>query len=142
MKFERITSYDRFVETKKDWNGLLFRSGQNIPFLTHQWFDAWWQSFRQDGVLEILFFRDESGSLVGIAPLMIKNDVLQFVASHEVTDYCDFISCVDRRDDFFESLFGYFLRNYPKYSCLEFINIPESSPTLSRLPGLASKYNF
>ncbi len=142
MKVERITTYERFVDTKKDWNTLLFCSGQNSPFLTHQWFDAWWKCFGQDGELEILFFWDDSGSLVGIAPLMVSDAALRFMASHEVTDYCDFISCVDYRNEFYDNLLDYFQTNISKYSHVEFINIPESSPTLLSLRGLAARHEW
>lgn len=142
MIVERITSYERFVGTKKDWNTLLSRSGQNSPFLSHQWFDAWWQCFGQDGELEILFFWDGQDSLAGIAPLMISGAVLRFMASHEVTDYCDFISCVDYRNEFYEHLWDHFQKDFSKFSCVELINIPESSPTLSSLRGLAAKHDW
>jgi len=142
MKVERITSYERFIDTKKDWNTLLSRSGQNSPFLTHQWFDAWWKCFGQYGELEILFFWDDSGSLAGIAPLMVSDNAMGFIASHEVTDYCDFISSTDKRGEFYENLLDYFQTNLSKYSCVELINIPESSPTLSSLPGLAVKHEL
>jgi CelD/BcsL family acetyltransferase involved in cellulose biosynthesis len=142
MKIERIASYKKFVETKKEWNALLSCSGQNCPFLTHQWFDAWWQSFGQEGALDILFFRDKSETLVGIAPLMESNNALGFIASHEVTDYCDFFSSANKRDGFYGDLLDYLQRNISKYSHVEFINIPESSPTLSVLPRLAVKNNL
>ena len=142
MKVERIDTYKRFVETKKEWNALLSCSDQNIPFLTHQWFDAWWQSFGQDGVLEIVFIRDESGSLAGIAPLLVAGEKLRFIASHEVTDYCDFISCVDKRIEIYENLLDHFFRNFSQYSCIELISIPESSHTLSLLPRLAAKHDL
>jgi CelD/BcsL family acetyltransferase involved in cellulose biosynthesis len=142
MKVERITNYERFVAVKKEWNTLLSKSGQNCPFLTHQWFDAWWQCFGQDGELEILFFWDETDFLAGIAPLMVSNDALRFIASHEVTDYCNFISCVDKRNEFYENLMDHFHMNLSTYSIVEFINIPVSSPTLSILPRLAAKHNL
>lgn len=142
MKVERITSYERFVETKKDWNQLLSRSGQNSPFLTHQWFDAWWQCFGQNKALEILLFRDESGSLVGIAPLMVSDEVLRFMASHEVTDYCDFISYPEKRTEFYSNLSDHFQRSYSKFSRIELINIPEASSTLSDFRRLAAQCHF
>ena len=142
MKVERITTYERFVDIKMDWNTLLFCSGQNCPFLTHQWFDAWWKCFGQDGELEILFFWDDSGSLGGIAPMMVSDAALRFMASHEVTDYCDFISCVDNRDEFYANLLDYFQTNISKYSHVEFINIPDSSPTLSSIRGLSARHEW
>jgi len=142
MKVERITTYERFVAVKKEWNTLLFRSGQNSPFLTHQWFDAWWKCFGQNGELEILFFWDDSGSLAGIAPLMVFDAALRFMASHEVTDYCDFISCVDYRNEFYEHLWDHFQVDFSRFSFVELINIPESSPTLSSLCGLAARQEW
>jgi CelD/BcsL family acetyltransferase involved in cellulose biosynthesis len=142
MKVERITTYDRFVAVKKEWNTFLSSSGQNCPFFTHQWFDAWWQSFGQNKTLDILFVRNETDSLVGIAPMMMKNEVLQFIASLEVTDYCDFISSVDKRVEFYKILLDFYIRNFSQHSCMELISVPESSPTLSILPRLAAKHGL
>lgn len=142
MKVERITDYERFVDTKKDWNALLSRSGLNNPFLSHQWFDAWWRCFGRDSELAILFFCDESGTPGGIAPLMRSEEVLGFIASHEVTDYCDFISCEDKREEFYDSLFNFFQRNDTACSCLEFINVSAFSPTLPLLRRLAAKHDM
>jgi CelD/BcsL family acetyltransferase involved in cellulose biosynthesis len=142
MKVERIATYERFVDLKEQWNTLLFRSDQSYPFLSHQWFDAWWQCFGQDHILEILFFRDESDLPVGIAPMMIGDGVLQFIASCEVTDYCDFILSADNRNEFWIGLFDYFRKNHAKFSRIEFINIPESSLTLLDMPRLAVEHGF
>ncbi len=142
MEVERIARYERFIETRQQWNALLSCSGQNSPFLAHQWFDAWWQNFGRDRELEILFFRDRSESLVGIAPLMESNNVLGFIASHEVTDYCDFFSNAEKHDEFYGDLLDHLQRNIPEYSHAEFINIPGSSPTLSVLPRLANEHNM
>lgn len=38
-------------------------------FLTHEWFDAWWQGFGGDNSLFILLLKDQN-ELVGIAPFM------------------------------------------------------------------------
>jgi CelD/BcsL family acetyltransferase involved in cellulose biosynthesis len=142
MKVERISTYERFVASKGEWNTLLLSSDQNLPFLTHQWFDAWWQSFGQDGDLEILFFWDDSDSLAGVAPLMISGEKLGFMASHEVTDYCDFIFCENKRDELYEHLLNHLGSDSSKYYPAELINIPESSPSLSRLPELAAKHGL
>jgi CelD/BcsL family acetyltransferase involved in cellulose biosynthesis len=142
MKVERISTYDRFVASKKEWNTLLSKSGLNLPFLTHQWFDAWWQSFGHEGDLTILFFRDDSGSLAGIAPMMIRDEVFQFMANHEVTDYCDFIFCEDKCDVFYDHLLDCFEADSSQYYPIELINIPESSASLSLLPGLAAKHDW
>lgn len=142
MRVERVTDYDRFVCVKKDWNGLLSRSGRNNPFLTHQWFDAWWRCFGREGELAILFFYDEAGIPVGIAPLMKSEDVLGFIASQEVTDYCDFISREDKREEFYASLFDFIRRNDAACSRWEFMNVSAFSPTLPALRRLAAGHGI
>jgi CelD/BcsL family acetyltransferase involved in cellulose biosynthesis len=142
MKVERIASYERFVKVEKEWNTLLFCSSQNSPFLTHQWFDAWWRSFGRDNDLEILFFRDDSASLAGIAPMMVSDAALRFMASQEVTDYCDFISHDDIRSEFYKHLWDYFQDNSSRFSLVDLINIPESSAALSILKGLAERHDW
>jgi CelD/BcsL family acetyltransferase involved in cellulose biosynthesis len=142
MKAERIAAYERFAEVKKEWNALLSRSEQDSPFLTHQWFDAWWQSFGWSNTMEILFFRDDSGSPAGIAPLMASNETLAFIASHEVTDYCDFIFAENRRGEFYAALWDHFQRNSFKWPRIELINIPDGSAALSELPHLADEHGY
>ncbi len=136
MNVERIAKYERFTEVKTEWNALLSGSGQNSPFLTHQWFDAWWQSFSGKYTMEILFFRDDSGSLVGIAPLRASSGSLEFIASPEVTDYCDVIYSENRRSEIYACLWDQFRKNYSGLPRIELINIPEGSPTLTELPRL------
>jgi CelD/BcsL family acetyltransferase involved in cellulose biosynthesis len=142
MKVERIENYERFIQLKEDWNTLLSLSGQHKPFLSHQWFDAWWQSFGREGEQEVLVFSDETGSPEGIAPMMVRDDVLRFMANHEVTDYCDFISSQSHRKEFYQSLADYFRKQCMRYSRMEFINIPGTSPTLSEMPLFADEHDF
>ena len=142
MKIERIETYQRFIELREGWNTLLARSGQKNPFLSHQWFDAWWQSFGHGGEMEILFFSDESGNPVGFAPLMICGGVLCFLANREVTDYCDFLSDTRYRKGFYRGLGHYFQMNRAHWSRMEFISIPESSLTLLEVPHWAAENGF
>ena len=142
MKIERIRSYEKFMGVKSEWNILLCRSGLNIPFLTHQWFDAWWSSFGGLNTMEILLFRDASGILSGIAPLMVSEESLRFIASHEVTDYCDFIFVPDKRDKFYDCLWDHISRNSNGWSRIELISIPDPSATLSELPRLAERHGY
>ncbi len=142
MKVERVAECARFARLKKEWNELLSRSGQKNPFLTHQWFDAWWKSFGRDKTLEILLVRDELGDLVGLGPLMVSDSVLSFMASPEVTDYCDFICQEECRENFYKILLGWLQKKTTDFSRMEFINIPAGSPSLSEFPRLASTFDF
>jgi CelD/BcsL family acetyltransferase involved in cellulose biosynthesis len=141
-KIERFSDFDSLQKYSKEWNELLFRSDINSPFLSFDWFYSWWQSFSRGFSLEILVCRDNRGNLCGIAPLMLDNKSLRFIAGREVTDYCDFISTKEHRLFFFEELLTYIKANYRELHDLDLINIRWGSPTLSLLPGLAGKYGF
>jgi CelD/BcsL family acetyltransferase involved in cellulose biosynthesis len=142
LKVDRVAEHARFIRLKEEWNELLFHSGQDSPFLTHQWFDAWWRSFGKNKKLEILLFRDERNFIVGLAPLMVSEGSLSFMANHEVTDYCDFVSREEYRARFYGVLLDWLQKNSSDFSGIEFMNIPAASPSLSELPRLASSYGF
>jgi len=142
MKVERIRDFESLEELKDLWNELLFSSEQNCIFLTHEWISSWWKCFSEDNSLEILIFKDEDGSLEGIAPFMIKNKTLSFIASQEVSDYCDVITHNERREEFYENLLSYLKTNYSDVEKIELMNIKTSSPTLSFLPSLAPELGY
>ncbi len=142
MKVERIRDPESLEELKDAWNELFFSSDQNCLFLTHEWISSWWRCFSEDNSLEILIFKDEKGSLAGFAPFMIKNKTLRFIASQEVSDYCDFITHNERREEFYENLLDYLRKNYQDVEKIELMNIKASSPTLSFLPRLAPEHGF
>lgn len=142
MTVERITDFKIFQKIKGEWNRLLFSSKRNCLFLSHEWFSSWWESFSEGNLLEVLIFRDEKGIAYGIAPFMEKEGTLHFIASQEVSDYCDFISLKERRQEFFEDLLAYMESNYSGMGRIALINIKSSSPTLSFLSRLSAKFNF
>lgn len=142
MKIERIASLEGLDKIQKRWDEFLFSSEQKSIFLTQEWFVSWWRNFSEDNSLEILIFKDKNESLIGIAPFMIKNKTLQFIASPEVSDYCDFITKKEKRREFYECLLNYLKMNYSRMQRIELINVNQSSPTLSFLPQLAEGQGF
>ncbi len=142
MKIEYIRSYKRFQEIPDAWNEVLHSSNQDCPFLTHEWISSWWECFAEDNSLEVLLFKDERENPVGVAPLMIQDNTLRFIASEEVSDYCDFVFMKGHREEFYESLFGYFKTVSSNIEKIELMNVPSSSSTLDDLPRLAPKHGF
>ena len=153
MKVESIRDSESLEKLHDKWNELLFSSESDSIFFTHEWVASWWTCFAEDNSLEILIFKDEGGSLAGIAPFMTKGGLdksspynegrtLRFIASQEVSDYCDFIMLDSRREEFYESLLSYLRRNYSDIDKIELINIQSSSPALSFLPDLATEYGY
>jgi len=142
MKIERITSLESLDKLKEKWDKFLFSSEQNSIFLTFEWFSSWWKSFSDDNSLEILIFKDGNEKISGFAPFMSKNNTLQFIASQEVSDYCDFVMRKEREREFYECLLNYLKINYSGLEKINLINIKQSSPALVFLPQLAEKYGF
>jgi len=142
MKVECIRDPESLEELKDKWNELLFSSEQDCIFFTHEWISSWWKCFSEDNFLEILTFKDKGGSLAGIAPFMTKDKILRFIASQEVSDYCDFITLDERREESYENLLSYLKTNYSDIEKIELMNIQSSSPMLSFLPGFAPEYGY
>ena len=68
-------------------------------FMLPGWLDAWWQSFGADYSTHLLLVcRDDT--VIGIAPLKIKEGVVSFIGNNSVCDYLDFITASDAEDDF------------------------------------------
>jgi CelD/BcsL family acetyltransferase involved in cellulose biosynthesis len=142
MKVERIQDHRKFKEIPDVWNEVLHSSDRDCPFLTHEWISSWWECFSEDNSLEILLFNDESENPVGVAPLMIQDNILRFIASEEVSDYCDFVFMKGHKEEFYESLFGYFKTIPTNIEKIELMNVQFSSSTLDYLPRLASTHGF
>ncbi len=91
MKIEKICTLERLEEVRDEWNALVESSSQKCVFLTNDWFCAWFDSFGESYQLCVLLFRDQNNRLFAAAPLYKTDGCVQFIASQEVTDYCDFI---------------------------------------------------
>ena len=142
MKVERIRDLENLEKRRDIWNELLFSSEQNCIFLTHEWISSWWKCFSGESSLESLIFKDEKGNPVGICPFMIRDECLCFIASQEVSDYCDIITIEERREEFYEHLLKFIRENYSGIKKIELMNIRHSSPTLKFLPQLAPRYKY
>lgn len=60
------------------WDELLAASDADALFLTWTWISTWWVNFGAGRQLHVLAARDEQGSLLGIAPLMVQRGVEGF----------------------------------------------------------------
>lgn len=139
MRIEKIRTLARLEEVRDEWNALVESSSQNCVFLTNEWFCTWFESFGESFKLCVLLFRDQKNRLFAAAPLMEKEKGMQFIASQEVTDYCDFIIDRGREEDFFRIFLKYWQKEFEEKNTLHLINIREESPTLSILPRMADE---
>lgn len=125
----QIQIHNTFEGLQPEWDDLLHRSEADDIFLTWEWQATWWQVY-QPGDLCIVACRDETGQLVGLAPLYEVDGVHCIVGGKDVTDYLDFIVDEDMLSAVFQAYAHHFQQN--QYQ-LDLVNIPANSSTISQL---------
>ncbi|MCJ7582240.1 MAG: GNAT family N-acetyltransferase, partial [Candidatus Aminicenantes bacterium] len=142
MRIEKISTLEKLIEVRGEWNTLLESSSQNCVFLSNEWFCAWFESFGESYPLCVLLFRDHKNRLFGAAPLMETCEGQKFIASQEVTDYCDFIVERGKEELFYINFLEYWQKENWQNSPLLLENIREGSPTLSILSRMADEHQL
>ena len=71
IKIELITKTEALEELRTDWGNLHHQCTPHDIFLTWEWLSAWWITYQEGKALWLVTARDESDTLVGIAPLML-----------------------------------------------------------------------
>ena len=142
MKVEMITGQKDFKRLRPVWNRLVDESETPSVFLTHEWYSAWWANLSAGRQLYIILIKEENGTLTGIAPCCRAEGRLQFMADKDVTDYCDIIVKKGHSAACLDALFSCFRQEIVQDMEVFFVNIPDSSPTVSFLPGAAAQNGF
>jgi CelD/BcsL family acetyltransferase involved in cellulose biosynthesis len=139
-----FTHYKTFpLELKEEWNQLLAKSVNDVPFLRFEYLADWWQTrgggeWPSEAELVILVAR-EGSELVGIAPFFLiehegaKNLVL--LGSFEISDFLDLIVSADREREFIEALLSYVsIQLVPQgIHIIDLYNLLEDSPSIAQL---------
>ncbi|MDY0040609.1 MAG: GNAT family N-acetyltransferase [Desulforhabdus sp.] len=76
------------------------------PFVLPAWLKAWWSVFGHATEPLIAIIRQGQG-VIGAAPLMVRDGVVQFLGSPEVCDYFDCPIIPGKERFFFEALFAH-----------------------------------
>ena len=71
LTMEVVTNYETFVRLEQEWNHAVGQAHVTHPFVLHEWFRSWWDSFGSGRRLHIVIARD-GGDIVGIAPMMVE----------------------------------------------------------------------
>ena len=69
LEVEAISDRGRFASIRAEWQDLLARAQCQIPCLTFDWLDAWWEAFAS-GWLRLLLVRDSHRRLLAGVPLL------------------------------------------------------------------------
>jgi CelD/BcsL family acetyltransferase involved in cellulose biosynthesis len=152
MDFQLHTTFP--AELEPEWNSLLAQSSVHVPFLRHEYLQAWWQTrgggeWPAEAQLMIVTAR-ENRRLVGVAPLFYVPDwqgkaCLMLLGSIEVSDYLDVLANESNLPAFLDGLLDFLAQPdeaIPAWQRLDLYNLLDSSPTMPALASAAQRKHW
>jgi CelD/BcsL family acetyltransferase involved in cellulose biosynthesis len=147
-----LRTVEEFSHLATEWNDLLDSSASHVPFLRHEYLLSWWQNLGggewSGGELNLVIARNQTGRLVGIAPLFYSTNAdcepaLLLLGSLEISDYLDFIVLPQEIPAFFQALLPYLAGNeFPAWRVMDCYNLLEDSSSLPALQVAAAANNW
>ena len=98
-------SLESFDSLSPDWRKLQDKLPTSPIFSSPEWSRAWWQEFGSAARLHLGAVRYQ-GRTIGIAPLLVKENVASFIGADDVCDYLDFVIEPGKEGNFFRVLHG------------------------------------
>ncbi|WP_050615023.1 GNAT family N-acetyltransferase [Bacillus testis] len=71
MNFEEIDSLEKLKSLRNEWNNILIKMNNDIPFLEFSWIEKWWEVFGFGFEMYVVALKDKS-SYQAFLPLMKK----------------------------------------------------------------------
>jgi len=146
MRVAEIRGQADWQRLQPVWNTLLNASASGTTFLTWEWATAWWSAYGNPEDLHILTASDESGVILGIAPLRRQTirryghsfPTLAFLGDgSNDSDYLDFIVARDLEEPVLDAWLRHTRKNLGPDVILRLNDIPAGSPNLAALRKLA-----
>ncbi len=78
IEVTEITEPAAFADLAAAWDDLLSDSEAYAPFLGWPWISTWWEVFGEGAALHVLAAHAGDGTLLGLAPLMVRRGVEGF----------------------------------------------------------------
>ena len=150
MKFTYHKNFSEIDPT--EWNALLSESITDVPFLRHEYLNAWWGTCgggEWDRAELALISARENDELIGIAPFFLTErdgqKALMLLGSIEISDYLDLIVRADDLPRFLSELLDFLASDSAlAWFRFDWYNLPDDSPTLAALEAESAKrgWNF
>jgi CelD/BcsL family acetyltransferase involved in cellulose biosynthesis len=127
---------ESFDSLADEWTRLQVKSSKSYVFSSPEWSRVWWQHFGSDSTLRLCSVK-KHGEIIGIAPLLTRNNTAYFIGNVDVCDYLDFIVEPGEEDNFFKSL----LENLAKaeVSMLDLAHVRPDSTVVTNLMDIAQR---
>ena len=108
-------------------------------FVLPPWLEVWWHEFGSEAELYLGAVR-QGGTIIGIAPLLLRGAEASFIGSADVCDYLDFVIVPGREVDFFNILIDDLMgRNISR---LDLRPLRSNSTALSHLIDIAQDRKY
>lgn len=147
MEFKLHTTFESLEPLARAWDDMLAESITDAPFLRFNYLRDWWQTLGggewPQAELAVVTAH-EADALIGIAPLFqaVNQDgtpALLLLGSIEISDYLDLIVRPADLTRFVNGLLDFLASSLPdSWRALDWVNLPEASPTLAALEADAS----
>ncbi|MCL0076112.1 GNAT family N-acetyltransferase [Dehalococcoidia bacterium] len=125
---------ETFVSLTPTWSELCLRTTADSLFVTPRWLDIWWREFGKGRGRYLCAVRD-GDTVIGVAPLLLKENRASFMGSPDVCDYLDFVVAPEREADFFNTLLTSLAES--GIISLDLLSVRPDSTVLTSLAGIA-----
>jgi len=95
-----------FDELRQPWNDIYLRSQDGLLFSSPDWAETWWRYFGEGSTL-CAGSVEESGKVIGIAPLRLNEGTVYFIGSDNLFDFQDLIIETGQEEVFYRTLLQY-----------------------------------
>lgn len=95
-----VLTVESFDSLASYWTALSHSLRWNSPFVLPPWLKVWWQEFGAEAELYLSSVR-QGETVIGVAPLLVREGKASLVGSVDVCDYLDFVVTPGREQDFF-----------------------------------------
>jgi CelD/BcsL family acetyltransferase involved in cellulose biosynthesis len=102
-KSSEIVTSESFDSLASYWLESRYPSMWNCIFVLPPWLEVWWHEFGSGDELYLGAVR-QGGTIIGIAPLLLRGVEASLIGSADVCDYLDFVIVPGREIDFFNVL--------------------------------------
>lgn len=135
-----VVTHETFASVQDEWSALLPDAVTPFPFQSPEWEAAWWDVFGGDSQLLLLAARDETGALVGVAPLMIAptnlGRTVQFIGGVDLTDYLDIVAREHDLSPVWRAVGDLLWVERDQWDALDFHCLPQWSPSQAALADI------
>ncbi len=141
IRAKLISGDASFEQLAADWDNLAQGGMTDTPFQRLGYQQGWWQHLGEGKLYTVAVC--DSSELIGIGCFNLRGERVVFNASKEETDYLDVICSAENAETVWNAIFDCLCSaEFPAWNCLDFYNIPATSPSRAIVEAQAADRGF